>query len=345
MVIGLGLGLGLCSSRAPESGTPEPHAPLLADYHDSTEEETLVGDVKRHNPLARIVLTTTGTDLELVYVSDGVATANIRHIAVFSNGALVEDVATTADSAPHTVNVTLPGGSQTVEIWEGPQLGVEPTATSGGIITSVEVTDATMTIVEPTPPAHRVVVYGDSISQGYPLTLEKGWTALLRLDGTFDGQVTIYGAVARQFYQDTVTTTVPTLATKLAAMLADVSSGGVEDLIIAIGTNDWGDGAHFVSYYEDNIADLVDAIHLARPDATIRLLSPIVRQDEEVPNVRGETLPQYRTALSTIASTRGPWCVYYDASAVLALGDLSDGIHPTAAGYLTLKNYVRDTVL
>lgn len=327
--------------------TPQPFLPELDDYHDGDDDEALTGtSIARHNPCARIVFMTSGTQLRIKAVSTAASIASMRKMVITVNDVVDQVVTTDASGAEQTYDLTLPvGDAKRVAVWEGPFYSPEPNVQSGGILTSVEVLDASLTKVAPVGPEHRVVVIGDSISQGYPYSPDKGWPGLLRTDATVDAQVTLFGATARQFYQDTVTTTVPVLAAKLAAQLADVAPGGVEDLIFALGTNDWGDGANFVAYFEEHLADLIDAVHAARPDATIRLLAPIVRQDEAVPNSRGEILQEYRDAMDTIASARGPWCVYFDASSVLTLGQLGDGVHPTEAGYVILKNYVRDTVI
>ena len=324
-------------TRAIPAFASEPYAPLLSDYHDSTDEQTLSGAVKRHNSFARLKLITSGTSLRIGYVADFASNA---WLTIFTNGA-PQTVTLTADGSAHTVDVTLPSGStKVIDIWEGPQFGYyEPSIQSGGVVTSLEVLDGQFYMMAATRPTRRVIVYGDSISQGYPVVPASSYIGLIR-QSKFDGGISSYGSGGRSIYEDKTQQTLAVVASILSAGLALVQPGGRQDLLVAIGTNDWGqalDGG--VANYQTSVATLVDLVHTSAPSAKVHLVSPIVRSGEATPNAQGNTLAQYRTAMSTVASTRGPWCTYHDASTVLTLGELSDGVHPNASGYATLASY------
>jgi lysophospholipase L1-like esterase len=49
--------------------------------------------------------------------------------------------------------------------------------------------------------------------------------------------------------------------------------------------------------------------------------------------------------MSNVASTRSSFCHYWDASSVLTLADLADGVHPNAGGYAKMLAFYLGTVL
>jgi lysophospholipase L1-like esterase len=323
----------------------EPYAPLLTDYHDSTDEKTLTGSVKRHNSFARLKLQTSGTTLRIGYVANF---ASNSWLTVSING-VVQAVTLTSDGSAHTTDVMLPAGPlKNVEIWEGPQFGPsEPNVTSGGVVTSLEALDDKLFIIRPKAPSRRVVVYGDSISQGYPVQPQASWVGGIRLSPSFvGGGITSYGFGGRAIYLDYLTLGLAAIAAILASGLNDVQSGGRQDLVVAIGTNDWGTVPDTgVASFQTRIATLVDLVHASVPTARIQLVSPIVRNGEATPNANGDTLSAYRTAMSNVASTRSSFCHYWDASSVLTLADLADGVHPNAGGYAKMLAFYLGTVL
>jgi len=322
----------------------EPYAPVRADFGDSADEQILSGSIKRHNAFARIRIVTSGTSLRIGYWCNY---PSYSALTILVNGVFNQTAMLNGDGAAHTVDVTLPAGSaKVVDIWESPQFWLEPNV-QAGVITSLEVLDGTLYVIPPAAPERRVVVYGDSISQGHPVEPKDSWIGLIRRTTSFRGfGITSYGSGGRQIYQDSVTPGLSTVASILSACLTDVQPGGRQDLVVAIGTNDWGTGPDGgVSNFQTRIATLVDAVHAAQSAARVQLVSPIIRSGEATPNGNGNTLAQYRTAMSTVASTRSSWCTYWDASSVMTLGDLGDGVHPLAVGYVKMANFILGTVL
>ena len=324
----------------------EPYAPVSADFGDSTDEQTLSGSIKRHNAFARIRIVTGGTSLRIGYWS---SFPTYSHLTIVVNGVFDQTVSLNGDSTSRTSTVTLPAGAaKVVDIWESPQFWLEPYV-QAGVITSIEVLDGDMYVAPIAAPSRRVVVYGDSISQGHPVEPKDSWIGLIRLASSsafLGGGITSYGSGGRQIYQDSLTPGLDTVAAILSSCLADVQPGGRQDLVVAIDTNDWGTGPDGgVSSFQTKIATLADAVHASQPAARVQLVSPIIRSGEATSNVLGNTLAQYRTAMSNVASTRSSWCSYWDASAVLTLSDLGDGVHPNATGYAKMATYILGTVL
>lgn len=336
----LGLGLGMTF----QSGSSVVRYPALSDYADSTDEQTLSGTIKRHNSFARLRIQTSGTSLRAGYWGNFPFNS---HFTIVVNGTIDQTVILTGDGTPRTVDITLPAGAnKLVDIWEGPQYGFyEPNIQAGGVVTSLQMLDSGFTMVAPSAPSRRTVIYGDSIANGYPVVVQQAYAGLLRLGGNVGG-VTVYGSGGRSIDTDRIHQTLSVVATKLSDALADVQGGGRQDLLVVIGTNDWGqatDGG--ASNFQTSVATLADAVHALRPNAKVHLVSPIIRSGEATPNAQGNTLADYRTAMSNVASTRASWCVYWDASAVLTLADLADGVHPTPTGYQKLTTYFEGTVL
>ena len=107
-------------------------------------------------------------------------------------------------------------------------------------------------------------------------------------------------------------------------------------LIIALGTNDYGlpkcSAADFETYY----ADLLVAINAARPTITIKCLTPYDRGTETA-NSYGNTLDDYRTAISNAASGKGYASVVSGKSILTVPTDFNtDVLHPTTAGHSKL---------
>jgi lysophospholipase L1-like esterase len=245
------------------------------------------------------------------------------HLAILVNGATLTTWELSADGSK-TFAADLPAGTKTVEIVNSLQskpaatvLGVWPVAVylSGG---------GTVTQVTPTTPANRLLAYGDSIAVGgnctYPIT--QGVWGLVRVSVPVIVEAWGY----RSLYDDGVDATArQTFVDHLA-----LSSPGV--VWIAIGTNDYGIPRQTAANFGTAYADLLDKLHTALPSATIYAQTPLVRSSEGA-NALGDTLGAYRTQIATAQSTRSAYCNLVDGSAILEVGDLADGVHPTTVGH------------
>jgi lysophospholipase L1-like esterase len=121
---------------------------------------------------------------------------------------------------------------------------------------------------------------------------------------------------------------------------------GADIIWLAIGTNDYGLNKWSAANFGYAYAALLDALHVRFPTATIYTQTPIQRTVETA-NTFGDTLPNYRTQITTAQAARAAWCtlvVGTGATWPQAPGDLDDGVHPTDAGHLKYANSVK-TVL
>jgi lysophospholipase L1-like esterase len=317
-----------------------------ANYWDNNTDFTAYADLHhRHNAFSRLRLTSvTATQLSLGVYSDNYAQP---FIGIVIDGVYSQSPIVLADGTRRLVPVTLTAGS-VVEIWEGPQLGAESN-TLGLYVTTMQGMDGTFTVSVPTAPARRCTIYGDSITQGFALAPNLSWTMLLRLDtaGLPNTGVSTFGSGGRSLYTDSLEMTIPTLAAKIAGLSGDVAAAGREDIIIAIGINDWSNGTVTVAAFETLLQTLCVAINVLRPLANIAIMSPLLRATEAAPNAFAETVPQYRTACGNVAAALPAYVTHYSGFAVLAQpGDFqADATHPNTAGQAALKAYVLSTIL
>lgn len=182
-------------------------------------------------------------------------------------------------------------------------------------------------------PSARIVVYGDSIAVGYASTnpATDAWPVLLSAD--YPGMVRVIAYSGRQLRTDGLTAA---WRVNLAQQLVQAARGTNSRRIwLAIGTNDYGVAQWNSTDFGSAYADLLDQIRALDTTVAVYAQSPLVRTTETA-NALGSTLPNYRTAISSACTGRS-WATFVDGSAILALGDLVDGVHPTTAGHVKYK--------
>lgn len=311
---------------------------LLADGIAISDQ----GAYMLRSSFARLRCTTSATRI----AADIVAQATTPNgLGALNSGALVSVTgALTRDGTRQVVDITLPAGAgKTIDLVEsGQQLAGALVGANTALVAVRQVGSSALTIARPVPPSSRIVVFGDSISQGITATtpVTQGWTMLMRADYT--GGVSVYGAgsIALQ----TVGATSDTRAT-LAQRLCQAASvtSGARIVWLAIGTNDYGGpggGAWSAASFQAAYADLLDKIHAMDAGAVVYAQSPIVRTVETA-NSFGSTMADYRAAVSTSCSGRA-WATYVDGTTLMTSGGLSgDGVHPTTAGHATIKASVK----
>jgi hypothetical protein len=85
---------------------------------------------------------------------------------------------------------------------------------------------------------------------------------------------------------------------------------------------------------------LLVAIHAAYPSATI-FAQTAIDATVETANTYGNTLGDYRAAISTAAAGKAAYVTVVDGTTLMTAGGLSaDGVHPTTAGHATIKGNV-----
>lgn len=184
----------------------------------------------------------------------------------------------------------------------------------------------------PSAPASRLVVCGDSISNGFGATnpTTESWPNLMRTD--YPGRVTLFrGLGSLALYH--IASDAPTRAGTVAA-LGPMLNGTANVLWLSHGFNDYGSNLWTAAAFGTAYDALLDAIHAAYPSLTIFCQSPITATVETA-NGLGSTLGNYRTQIQTACSARA-WTTFVDGTSVTpAMG--GDGVHPTTAGHATLK--------
>jgi len=227
--------------------------------------------------------------------------------------------------------IILAPGTKVIQIIEEGTSIPSGTTQLGTYITSVLTNGATNTI-DYADPANRRTFLGDSISVGASATyMFDGWTTLFRQAGA---SMNNYGWGYNSIFDVASTAGKRTTTVSFINSLMDGSSSNT--LIIALGTNDYGlpkcSAADFETYY----ADLLVAINAARPTITIKCLTPYDRGTETA-NSYGNTLDDYRTAISNAASGKGYASVVSGKSILTVPTDFNtDVLHPTTAGHSKL---------
>lgn len=187
----------------------------------------------------------------------------------------------------------------------------------------------------------KLVLYGDSIASGYASVAPPLDGVDLMLRQGYAGSVAVEALSGASLFWDTGS----------PAAFAPVPSANLNLLwfnrlakhrarvyYLAIGTNDYNDGtgngtmspANFGAVYGQGI----DLLHGACPWAQIVCQSMLLRAAEGANANFGATTDDYRAEIQTVATAAGraQWASFVNGKAILGLGDLADGLHPTDAG-------------
>jgi lysophospholipase L1-like esterase len=216
------------------------------------------------------------------------------------------------------------GASKKVEFIAGLQSGTTSATRIGSYVGGVSFNKpATLNTIVTSP---RLVVYGDSITVGANCTdpsLQGAWQIVRN---SYNGSLLEEARGFRSLYEDAGDATARTAFTAFLA--------GLNPSIIwlAIGTNDYAGTSWNASNFGAAYADLLDKLHVALPSCVIYAQTPIVRTGETA-NTFGDTTGAYRTAIANAQSSRSSYCTLVDGTAILVVGDLDDGVHPTTAGH------------
>ncbi|HXG82932.1 MAG TPA: SGNH/GDSL hydrolase family protein, partial [Pyrinomonadaceae bacterium] len=192
--------------------------------------------------------------------------------------------------------------------------------------------NATANKILPDTPG-KLLVYGDSIAVGGDLTTgtRDGWTPKLRTIQT--ESVIVEGFGSRSLSYDASS------STSLNSLVGYIKAAQPAKIWLAIGTNDYGLSTQPASAFKNQYAALLDALHTALPNAQIYAQTPLLRSSESA-NASGSTLGDYRNAIVDVVSTRTSYTILVDGTKMLALADLEDGLHPSAAGHLKYAQFV-----
>jgi len=307
------------------------YATEAAMYHDNGLNISETYAV-RHNSFARIRFTTSLRRLAIHQTStlQGTYSGHFSSIGIFNNGAYSSLSTSTAVNTSQVVDTMLPSGSnKTIDLVEGTQALVSSNV-YGTFISGFRVpTDAS--VVAPSAPTSRVVIIGDSITNGYTTTNAQSDNPIAVLRGVTDAKVTLLGWGSATAYVFTNSTDRATWVSRVAAMLDGSSSN---TLLVQVQTNDYGLAAQSAANYATNLGAFLDDLKAAVPSLQVKLLGAITRISPaaETANGFGNTLDDYRSAAAGLVSGRS-WVKYINnKNAVTSANHHADGIHVVTAG-------------
>ena len=254
------------------------------------------------------------------------------HIVIIVNYAVYQVVNITNTNE---ITVNLPGGVQHIRIVEG--LTTNPSGTILGTWLTYLYLDANKFIkIYKTTFDKRIVFAGDSIMVGanadYPSV--NGFGALCRIENDFDIVITGYGYGRLKDIAETAGK-ISTFTGYLSTLFTNVTT---KKLFIEYGTNDFALDSTAANTFETWYGNLLDAVHTLDSSITIYCLSPLIRA------VDGALLDSYRTSIANLCAARSSYCIHIAGKTLLTTGDLADGVHPSTAGHLKLRNAIFNTI-
>lgn len=284
---------------------------------------------------ATIDLTVTGGSLDIVSITQlASAYQYARTLMVEEAGYAPVQIESGADDTPNTDTVTLNADPATVRITEGlsgTEGGTGEEAIEGGTRV-VELSAPTLVKIHPPSlPTHRLVMVGDSIVVGdtgnASIPLRDSALAHLRRCGVWQTTAIGRGWGAWYDWQSD--------PGKLLQQIVFAADGTeVNAVWFALGTNDYGLSRQTPAAVQAQVETMLRMTAMIMPNAKIYVQTPLVRTTETA-NTLGYTLGNYRTAIAAGVTAAGGSAVAttVDGSAMLATGDLQDGVHPSATGH------------
>jgi lysophospholipase L1-like esterase len=188
--------------------------------------------------------------------------------------------------------------------------------------------------IEPAPPQHRWVAYGDSIAEGWVASGPSGaWPAIAARTHRLDVCNMGYAGSARGEIVS---------AEHVAALDADVIS-------ITHGTNCWMRIPFSVEMMRAGTGAFIDVVRQGHADTPIVVATPVVRPDAEAtPNRLGATLADLRAAMEAVTQARidagDKRLILVPGRDVIRPELLADGIHPGDEGHRVLAEVIGGAV-
>lgn len=288
------------------------------------------------SPMARVALDTDASEIVVEAFSE-MGNARAGDLLVLVNGRPYQALAFSASTACTMFTVALPGGRKRVEIQTGANQ-TPATSPSGSFLRAIyaAATDV-LHLIDAPPPGRRMLIDGDSISCGYDATYPTRRGYAPRMRQTY-GNIALAGYSGRQLTDDYSTATSRTAeASKIAVYRPD-------DIIEALGTNDWGNATATAANFGTDYAAALDALHAALPGATVYALTPIQRVSEQTPNTNGDKLSAFRNQIATAVSSRA-WAALIPGPDIITQADVDGGgIHPTDNGHDKIARYLLGTL-
>lgn len=315
--------------------------------HDNGYFISLVTGIRRHSMFARTRFTTDATRMIIDCYSENpgsiIALVQQEDVGVKSGGTNQAGNSTggldlDTFNKLRAVDITLPAGStKQIELIDGYQ-GIAAGIVKGIYPQFIRVPTTTpITPVIAVAPSRRAVIVcasesahvGDS-SANYTSPTYQCWPVLARVNiaasanANWTGtQVSVEGWGAKTWFE------ISGDSTKRSAFIAQVTpmldgSAGTHAnrLIFVLGIEDFKNNTiGSMATFETNVGTLMDAIHAALPSLEITIVLPTTVKNESTNNASGWNLPNVRTRLTTVQSTRTGFIALVDGTAFVSLAN------------------------
>lgn len=285
----------------------------------------------QHSSMARALFFTSATSVNVNIYQNGAGGAAVA-IQVWVNG-VVYASPNVPSSGPQTLTQSLPAGNKLVTIVAGTQGVASP---PGGAYLVGCTFNATATELAPRQ-TDRLVVYGDSISQGGggSPNVATAWPTYYR--AMTDRSVVLEAYSGRALFSDC--DTAPHCTTFVTTKITPANPTA---MWIEIGTNDYQGTSWNATNFGIAYANLVDTLHSQMPGLIIYCQTPIVltASPSEVANSFGNIMEDYRDQIRTVVLARTAFCRVVEGPDIVTQSDLIDGIHPNDAGNQKFARYV-----
>lgn len=248
-------------------------------------------------------------------------------LAVYIDGVL--DSHHTMPLGTSTVTLHLDGASHVIRVRNGPRW-ITGTAVLTCVLTAVAA-NAPVTMTAYSAPNHRLVIFGDSIAEGWnaPPVTEYGGLNVLRDALPADWRVVNASKVSQTWYYETYSAPVQAA---LAARLAGYCDGTDQKIIwLQAGYQDWANAYQTAAEWAADVAAVCALINGLDADIHIFAQSPALTGTEVDVNDDGETIGDYRTALAAAVAALS-YVTYVDGATEITMTLAPDGIHGTQAG-------------
>jgi lysophospholipase L1-like esterase len=320
--------------------------------HDNIDSE-LVSRQQRFTGFARLIFRTHADEIVLEYLRS--YASSIIDPVIFVNGEPWGFAALSGTNVMGHASVALPPGFKTVEVWmthRNNSVAYPSTpAPLGATIHAVYVPDPEVQLVLPTTSARRLVLYGDSIAAGDGCAKGGLGGIISVIRRSFPGSVGCEAWGSRSLAQDVALGSPGAIdAAKRLAFVRRMVLWRPTDLVMLIGTNDYGANSWTAANFQTALGNVIDDIHAALPACRIFAITPLKRAVETA-NGLGDTLGAYRTAVAAVATARSAFMdAAIDGSTILSTTTTGvnnlffDTVHPNENGCALVAETIRTNV-
>jgi lysophospholipase L1-like esterase len=320
--------------------TPAASAFFSSNAFSVTQTGTDGANYERHSAFARVSFLTNATRASIGFAGAMFAQAGAQfaNIAVFVDGVYSTLVTAQVSDVTQEITISLPAGTKTVTLVDGAQ------GNPGHVVSPINCTAVTsfsvppgssLSLVAPTAPVNKIVVVGDSLSNGGNATVpgRDAWPVLLQSHRA-NTEVTVIGwgfAGIQEFYANHGNS----LDWLADLIVAQCNGTGSNKVVIPLGTNDYGLPLCSAATFRTLVASLTTKIR-ARSTVPIVWIKPARRISPavETANSFGNTLTDYRNGTDLGVADAGASSVTVaDSYNWVSTGNYAaDGIHFTTAG-------------